>query len=259
MPAKRNQPKITVVTVVYNGEKTIENTIKSVLNQTYSNIEYIIIDGNSSDGTVGLVKKYKNKITKFVSEPDKGIYDAMNKAIGLATGQWINFLNSGDVFYNNEVISKIFSADYDFDVLYGGVILRWKFGDELCLPDKKKKEMPFCHQSCFTKTKLLKEFNFDLKYKICADRNLYKQICKKYGIHYKEYDFPVSLFDCVDSTSISHDWLMKKELMEIEEVNFFTRIGISIKAFIKFCFVQCFPKKWDELMVKRRKKSLISE
>lgn len=257
MSEKTNKPKITVVTVVYNGEQSIEKTIKSVINQTYANIEYIVIDGKSSDSTVDIIRKYNDKISLWVSEPDKGIYDAMNKAIDIASGQWINFLNSGDVFYNNEVISKMFTTDYDFDVLYGGVILRWKFGDELCLPDKKKKEMPFCHQSCFTKTELLKEFHFDLKYKICADRNLYKQICNKHSIHYKEYDFPVSMFDCIDSTSVSHDWLMKKELMEIEEVNIFTKIVISVKAFIKFCLIKCFPKKWDGLMMKRHKSRLI--
>jgi glycosyltransferase involved in cell wall biosynthesis len=88
----QNNPLVTIVTVSYNVVSTIERTILSVVNQTYSNIEYIIIDGGSTDGTVDIIKKYMDKIAYWVSEPDKGIYDAMNKGILMAKGQWINFM-----------------------------------------------------------------------------------------------------------------------------------------------------------------------
>ena len=100
--------KISVVTVCYNAADTIEKTILSVLNQTYHDIEYIIIDGGSTDGTVEIIRKYADKIAYWVSEPDKGIYDAMNKGIEVATGEWINFMNAGDRFYKSDVIKLIF-------------------------------------------------------------------------------------------------------------------------------------------------------
>lgn len=115
-----NNPLISVVTVSYNAVTTIEKTILSVINQNYSNIEYIVIDGGSIDGTVDIIKKYADKITYWVSEPDKGIYDAMNKGIIVATGEWINFMNTGDTFYNENVFSEIFELNsYTEDVISG--------------------------------------------------------------------------------------------------------------------------------------------
>lgn len=101
--------KISVITVVYNDAINIERTIQSVINQNYDSIEYIVIDGKSTDGTLSILQNYKDKIDILVSEPDKGIYDAMNKGIKKATGEWIIFMNSGDVFYNQDVLSNIFN------------------------------------------------------------------------------------------------------------------------------------------------------
>lgn len=105
-----NNPKISVVTVCYNAVDLIEETILSVINQTYRNVEYIIIDGESTDGTVDIINKYRDKIAYFVSEPDKGIYDAMNKGIKVATGEWLNFMNAGDVFSSNTIVSEVVSS-----------------------------------------------------------------------------------------------------------------------------------------------------
>ena len=91
-------PKITVVTVVYNGILTLDATIKSVISQTYSNLEYIVVDGGSTDGTLELLKKYNSQISIIISEKDDGLYDAMNKGIALSTGEWICFMNCGDIF-----------------------------------------------------------------------------------------------------------------------------------------------------------------
>lgn len=109
--------KITVVTVCFNAEKVLEQTILSVLNQTYKNVEYVLIDGGSNDGTLEVIKKYADKV-KWISEPDKGIYDAMNKGIKMATGEWICFMNAGDSFASNDVLEKVFLKEYPEDVKF---------------------------------------------------------------------------------------------------------------------------------------------
>ncbi|HDY89306.1 MAG TPA: glycosyltransferase, partial [bacterium] len=111
---------LSIITVTYNAEACLEKTIQSVINQTYKNIEYIIIDGGSSDKTLSIIKKYKKYIKYCISEPDKGIYDAMNKGIKIAKGDYINFLNAGDFYYENNVLSYLFdNLDKSVDLLYG--------------------------------------------------------------------------------------------------------------------------------------------
>lgn len=113
--------KISIITVVFNGEKTIHETIESVLAQDYGNMEYIVVDGNSTDSTVKIVKAFGDRITKFVSEPDQGIYDAMNKGIRLATGDVIGLLNADDLFASPQGLSEVAAAFQrsDADAVYG--------------------------------------------------------------------------------------------------------------------------------------------
>ncbi len=132
---------ISIITVVKNAEDTIEKCINSVLNQSYKNIQYIIIDGNSTDQTKKIINKYKNKISLIISEDDNGIWDAMNKGINLAKGEIIGFLNSDDYYYENslEIVNKYFNNE-DIDFLFGTVkkykvihgyypsIIKWSFG-----------------------------------------------------------------------------------------------------------------------------------
>jgi len=102
---------VTVVTVVFNASSTLEATIQSVLNQTYENIEYIIIDGGSTDGTRDIIRKYEDQVDYWLSRPDKGVYDAMNSGIKLSTGEWLNFLNANDVFFDSTVLERL-AASY---------------------------------------------------------------------------------------------------------------------------------------------------
>lgn len=116
-------PKLSVITVVYNNVRDIERTILSVINQSYKNIEYIIIDGASTDGTLNIINKYLDRIDFLISEPDKGIYDAMNKGIANATGDYLLFMNSGDEIYDHSTVENIFATAVDADIFYGETLM----------------------------------------------------------------------------------------------------------------------------------------
>jgi glycosyltransferase involved in cell wall biosynthesis len=170
-------PKITIITVVYNGASLIEATIKSVLEQNYAAIEYIVIDGQSKDNTLEVINKYSNRITKIVSEKDSGIYDAMNKGLKLATGDYVLFLNAGDLLFDTTTISSVFASAIEADIYYGNtavIDLNGKIlGDRRLLPPDSlnwkslKYGMCVSHQS-FIPKRLLCDF-YSLEYKISSD------------------------------------------------------------------------------------------
>ena len=169
------KPLITVVTVVFNGEKFLEETILSVINQTYDNVEYIFIDGGSTDGTLDIIKKYEHAIDYWVSEKDKGIYHAMNKGIDLATGEWINFMNGGDAFHKKTSIKKVFDTQdlSTVDIIYGNHQVVYPSGRKrhakAGLVKNLWKGSQFCHQASFVKTSYHKVYKFNLCAKIVAD------------------------------------------------------------------------------------------
>ena len=205
----RNKPIITIITVVRNCEETIEETILSVINQNYQNIEYIIIDGMSTDNTLNIIKKYEKRVSHCVSESDKGIYDAMNKGIQLATGDWVNFMNAGDYFFNNSIISLVVSEiiKQNFDIIYGDFIALDNSTNTKLLVvarsiDSIVKGSVFSHQSCFIKSDVLKINNFDLKYKIAAD---YNQILSLYlsGKIFHHIELPLAIMT-IDGLSYSN-------------------------------------------------------
>jgi glycosyltransferase involved in cell wall biosynthesis len=200
-----NKPLISVITVVYNDIKSIENTMLSVFNQTYPNIEYIIIDGGSTDGTVAVVKKYQDKLAYWASEPDKGIYDAMNKGISFAKGSWVNFMNSGDWFYSNDTIERIFSDRNldDCEVIYGNTEKRNLKTTQIHIPGGAKNfwKRLMIHQSTFSRLELNKKYLFDTGLKVSADFDfIYKVFFYKHRTLH--LDVIVSSFDLI---GFSHD------------------------------------------------------
>lgn len=188
-------PKITIITVVYNDEQNISKTIESVINQSYDNIEFVIIDGGSTDSTLEEINKYINKINVFVSENDLGIYDAMNKGIRVSSGEWLLFLNSGDFFHRNNTLNMI--SDYikqsgKSDIIYGdcNVLseeINFNFIKKASNITNIKREMIFSHQACFIKRELHNKYNYNIKYKICAD---YDFLLKSYINGAKFYKIP---------------------------------------------------------------------
>lgn len=215
-----SNPLVTIVTVCYNSVSSIEETIISVINQTYSNLEYIIIDGGSTDGTTDIIKKYSEYISIWVSEHDNGIYDAMNKAILLAKGKWINFMNSGDTFHHNDVIKEIFQkSNYNkVGVIYGITNLVYSDFTQLQYPNEltRTNYMPFIHQSSFVDADLMRKYKFDLNLKICADRNLfYKLYSNKILFAYR--DIIISNYEVQYGISSVNYPLLLKEIGIIEE------------------------------------------
>ena len=114
-----HKPTLSIITVVYNNVRDIERTLLSVLNQSYAHIEYIVVDGASSDGTLEIIQRYQDRLSKVVSEKDAGIYDAMNKGLALASGDYVLFMNSGDELYAPDTVKNVFSTAPNADIYYG--------------------------------------------------------------------------------------------------------------------------------------------
>lgn len=212
-----DKPKVSVITVVYNDCKHIEKTLQSVISQDFYSIEYVVIDGNSTDGTNELIQKYKNQIDIFVSESDKGIYDAMNKGLKRANGEYVIFMNSGDIFVDDKVLSHVFAnSDKSADVIYGKTIGNHKGGKLL------QELKPFfsstaycprvgiCHQSVFVRTSLAVRLLFDLDYKVCADHKMLYELHNE-GVSFVEYNGLISEIICDEGFSDKH---LKTKLIE---------------------------------------------
>ena len=166
----------SIVTINFNNKNGLEKTIQSVLVQNSKLFEFIVVDGNSTDGSVELLKKTEI-IDCLIIEEDNGIYDAMNKGLKLATGEYLWFLNSGDCFYAENTITncaKILDSNNSFDIYYGNVLVKYNANYTRVNETKEIEnlwhKLPFSHQGVFCKTNILKKFNFDLKFKIIADQ-----------------------------------------------------------------------------------------
>ncbi len=181
------EPVLSVITVVFNNVKDIDRTILSVLNQTYPKIEYIIIDGKSTDGTVEIIEKYRERLAVFISEKDAGIYDAMNKGLALATGDYVIFMNSGDEFHEKDTVKTVFASAVAADIYYGETEMidqnlqslgrrRHKTPENFTWRDFKY-GMSVSHQAIFIRRNLVA--NYDLKYQLSSDIDWILSAAKK--------------------------------------------------------------------------------
>lgn len=261
------QPWVSVVTVCFNAERAIELTMRSVLNQTYSFIEYIIIDGASTDRTQNIIRQIaplfekKNYRFHYISEPDKGIYDAMNKGIGMACGEWINFMNAGDYFYEPNVISRIFErpVSAECSVLYGDTILNLDFGEVEMRPkplDYLQKKMAFCHQSAFVRTKEMKLRPFNMRYQLAADYDFFYH-CYLQKKKFEYQAFPVAVFESEKGASSSNRLKVNREYAQIKGLDKTTVWQLKyafkyISTKSKAVFYSCLP---DSYMKELRRKN----
>jgi glycosyltransferase involved in cell wall biosynthesis len=233
-------PLISIITVSYNAVSVIEQTISSIVNLNFYDYEYIIVDGGSADGTIEVIKKHQDKISHWVSEPDKGIYDAMNKGANIAKGEYVIYINAGD---------KILDFNFNFlksnknkDVFYGNILLE---NNKVIVPHDLKiigYAMPFCHQAVIVKTQLMKEYRFNSNYKIAADFDLFQRLIKdKREFQYE--NITMAVFEG-GGVSSEMDRLYVKEYLSVifkNKINYYW--SYSLIKFILILMISKFKSK----------------
>lgn len=216
--------KISIITITYNSERTIEETIQSVINQKYENLEYIIVDGGSTDNTLNIVNKYKENITKFISEPDEGISDAFNKGIKQATGEIIGIINSDDMLNSNALneLNNVIEKEPKYDVYYGNGIIFDEKSNYIYKPTNKiediLKYMFICHPATFVKKTAYEKYGvFDIKYKCAMDFELLSKMYLN-GAKFKYVDYECTWFR-LGGTSRKKAIITRDESIEIAVKN----------------------------------------
>jgi len=217
-----NLPKISVVTVCYNSAKTLERTIASVLSQDYPNLEYLIIDGGSTDGTVDIIRRYESQLAYWCSEVDKGIYDAMNKGIRLAKGEWIHLLNADDWYIERDVWSRVIPHFYSLKVNYMSMVHRWESGRER-LYRFKFRRWPLYYSAYLPHPALVVHRSqydavglYNTDYRMAADHDMIMRLVHRYPGNFIDIPFVVMQ---QGGLSEAHRGRALKEMQAITEKN----------------------------------------
>lgn len=196
-------PTLSIITVCFRAKTQLQATMKNILSQTWTDFEYLVIDGGSDDGTKEFLVESMPLFTakkvpfRFLSEPDKGIYDAMNKGTRLAKGRWLLFLNAGDFFADNHTLEQIFTDIPNAQIIYGDTLCSYQEHQKLypALPlEYLTREMAFCHQSVFVRRELLLEHPYNTTYKVCADHEFFLSMY----LQHKAFTYrriPVSIYE----------------------------------------------------------------
>lgn len=261
--------RLTVVTVCFNAADDLKKTLDSVLAQNFTDFEYLVVDGGSKDNTLDLLETYKplfakeGKIFRYVSEPDKGTYDAMNKGAKLAKGEWINYMNAGDSFYMDSTLYDFFATvpKENIGVLYGDTFQVFDFGSGIAKEEDYKKDntiMPFCHQSCFVKTELMCQFPFNLTYRIVADHDLFYRLHKE-NITFKYIPIVVARYNGQYGLSATHPLMLHLEILRIHHINKKWYYPFKLMwTYLRYSWVQPFkdhmPRRITDAWMKQKRK-----
>lgn len=197
---------LSVITVNYNNKEGLINTAKSIVNQTNSCYEWIVIDGGSDDGSFEVIKQYSDRLAYWCSEKDAGVYDAMNKGVGIAKGDFVIFMNSGDMFASEDVVEKFAEQDLESDIIYGDVVYVKPEGNQKIvypdvLPYDRFPKSTINHQSTFIRRSLAERFPYDMNYRLAADRKFWVQALYS-GAVFAHMNYVVALYDYTGMSSV---------------------------------------------------------
>ena len=242
--------KLSIITINYNNLSGLKKTFASVLSQTYKDFEYIVIDGASNDGSAEEMAEHKDMITYCLSEPDNGVYDAMNKGIKVATADYCIFMNSGDCFFTDNVVEKVAHLLDGTDILYGNT----HYTDGKIRYSKDEPDLfsffyvsCWCHQSTFIKTSLLKKYLYDDSLRIVADWKFLLQTVIKDNCSFKAIDQNISLYDATGISSTNKELYEKERALVLSEI--FTHSEIEDYQRLVYGYT------WDEKLYAEMKHS----
>lgn len=264
--------KLTIITVCYNAADDLKKTLHSVLSQTYTDFEYLVIDGGSRDHTVALLKEYQPRFERagipfhYLSERDKGTYDAMNKGADKAQGEWVNYMNAGDSFYSNDSLKLFFAHQImpKAGVIYGDTLQIFDFGEGIAKAQDYMKDnpvMPFCHQSCFVRADLMRKYRFDLSYRIVADHDLFYRIHQD-GILYQYIEATVARYNSQYGLSATHPLLLHKEGLRIHHITERWYYPFALAwVYLRYGWIQAFknhmPRWMTDTWMKHKRRRFI--
>ncbi|HSA06003.1 MAG TPA: glycosyltransferase family 2 protein [Candidatus Gastranaerophilales bacterium] len=237
--------KVSIITACYNAEKTIEETVRSVAGQTYKDIEYIIVDGASKDSTLSILEKYKDKISKLISEPDNGVFNAQNKGIKAATGDLIFILNADDVFINELVVEQFvnFTKNRTEEVILGDIILLDKYTGKVyhekqqLIDDIQLLKSTVFHPATFFKREVFEKYGlYNEENRITSDYEWYVNYFRKNNGNYAYLDKPISVFSMSGlSSNEEHGKIHQTERNKIQE-KYFSQKQIKIFKILNSLF-----------------------
>lgn len=257
-------PTLSIITVCYQAREALEITMKNVLSQTYRSFEYVVVDGRSSDGTQKLLARYEARFREagisflYSSEPDKGIYDAMNKGARRACGEWLLFLNAGDLLADPQVLARVFASPGDAQILYGDTIgvYQGQKKDYPALPlEHLRWEMAFCHQSAFIRRELMRAHPYDISYRVCADHRFFLEMYLA-GCTFTYVSMPISVYEIAGYSDKNKLLSHREKLRMQKELGIFhitpAWIGREIRFYANYAVRRLLGQRFVDLVRKCR-------